>query len=226
MFSSKALGAKLALFSPAITGLVNNDPVSTWSDLSGNGNDATASGAQRPVWIAQGVAGLPVVRFSGSQVMTHSLSLGSSPAAAVIVAKVNTASGNPGIFASCAPNSALGINFNSGYSSTAIAAYYNSFVYGSVSITGAWHILTQSIASYSATGGVEIGTDGLIDVRTGAGTYGGDSLERRVIGAGDTAAGYMSGDIGCIIVWDSAVSLALRGRVQQAQGYTFRIATH
>lgn len=49
-----------------ITGLVNNDPISTWADSSSAGRDATGSGANRPTWIASGLNGLPTVRFTAA----------------------------------------------------------------------------------------------------------------------------------------------------------------
>jgi hypothetical protein len=57
----------------AISGLSNNDPVSTWSDSSTSGWDATASSGDRPTYITNAQNSLPIVRFSGS----NHLSLGS-----------------------------------------------------------------------------------------------------------------------------------------------------
>lgn len=47
-------------------GLSDNDPVSTWTDSSGNGNDATSTGGARPTFKTAIVNGMPVVRFDGS----------------------------------------------------------------------------------------------------------------------------------------------------------------
>jgi len=51
----------------AITGLANNDLISTWTDLSGAGNDATAAGAARPIYKTAILNGLAVARFNFSQ---------------------------------------------------------------------------------------------------------------------------------------------------------------
>ena len=56
-----------------ITGLANNDPVSTWSDVSGKGRDFTAAGALRPTFITDAQNGLPCVRFGGTQYMIHAV---------------------------------------------------------------------------------------------------------------------------------------------------------
>ena len=48
-----------------ITGLVDGDPVTTWFDLSGNGNNPTQSTAsKKPTYKTNIVAGKPVVRFA------------------------------------------------------------------------------------------------------------------------------------------------------------------
>ncbi len=46
--------------------LSNNDPVSTWTDSSGNARDATGVTTTRPLYIANARNGLPVVRFDGT----------------------------------------------------------------------------------------------------------------------------------------------------------------
>lgn len=48
-----------------ITGLIDNDPVSTWEDQSGNSLDVTGAGATRPLYRANIINGLPIVRFDG-----------------------------------------------------------------------------------------------------------------------------------------------------------------
>jgi hypothetical protein len=46
-------------------GLSDNDPISTWADSSGNGNDAIGVGGARPIFKTAILNGLPVVRFDG-----------------------------------------------------------------------------------------------------------------------------------------------------------------
>jgi hypothetical protein len=51
----------------AITGLNDNDPVATWLDSSGNGNNATQGTAgARPLYKTGIINGLPVVRFDAT----------------------------------------------------------------------------------------------------------------------------------------------------------------
>lgn len=64
---SDVAGLKLWLKADAITGLNNDDPVTTWSDQSGQGNDVTqADSVKRPLYKTAISNGLPVVRFDGS----------------------------------------------------------------------------------------------------------------------------------------------------------------
>jgi hypothetical protein len=58
-------GLKVWLKADAIVGLADTDPVSTWSDSSGQGNDGTASLTVRPLYRTGIVNGKPVVRFDG-----------------------------------------------------------------------------------------------------------------------------------------------------------------
>lgn len=49
-----------------ISGLADADPVSTWPDSSGNGYNATGSGASRPSWRVGLASGHPTVDFDGA----------------------------------------------------------------------------------------------------------------------------------------------------------------
>lgn len=46
--------------------LSNNDPISTWSDSSGNSNDVTGTGSTRPLYKTNIQNSLPTVRFDGT----------------------------------------------------------------------------------------------------------------------------------------------------------------
>lgn len=51
-----------------INGLSNNDPIDTWTDISGSGNDVTQGTAtQQPLYTTNISNGLPAVRFDGGQ---------------------------------------------------------------------------------------------------------------------------------------------------------------
>lgn len=50
----------------AITGLADNDPISTWPDSSGTGRNATATATERATYQTNEKNGLPIVRFDGT----------------------------------------------------------------------------------------------------------------------------------------------------------------
>lgn len=62
----KLAGLRLWLAADRITGLANGDPVSSWTDLSGQGNHATQSTtAAKPLWKTGIANGRPGVLFDG-----------------------------------------------------------------------------------------------------------------------------------------------------------------
>lgn len=74
--------------------LNNDDPVSTWPDLSGNYNDATASGSLRPLYKTNIIGGQPVVRFDGSDDVLNLNSAISTARTVIIVQKPETPNAN------------------------------------------------------------------------------------------------------------------------------------
>lgn len=67
-------GCKLWLDAGQIGGLVDDDPVGSWPDASGQGNDGSVQvGSFRPRWRTNVVNGLPVVRFNGTDTYTVTL---------------------------------------------------------------------------------------------------------------------------------------------------------
>ena len=64
--NAKSAGAGLVLDARRLTGLNDGDAVSTWSDVSGNGRNATGVGTERPLYKTAIQGGQPVLRFDGS----------------------------------------------------------------------------------------------------------------------------------------------------------------
>lgn len=60
-----------------IGGLSDGDPVTTWSDSSGNSVDLSQTGSARPTYKTSIINGLPVVRFDGSDDLLSSSSFSS-----------------------------------------------------------------------------------------------------------------------------------------------------
>lgn len=91
-------GLVLWLKADAITGLSDSDPVSTWTDSSGNSNSATGSGTARPLYKTGILNSLPVVRFDGvNDTLRITRNAGLEPSAVTIIAVFRGAAA-PGSF--------------------------------------------------------------------------------------------------------------------------------
>lgn len=80
-----------------------DDPISSWSDFSGNGNTATGSLTARPTYKTNVINSLPVARFDGSNdFLTIARNSGLEPTAATwfAVVRADTSPGNFRYFAS------------------------------------------------------------------------------------------------------------------------------
>ena len=79
--------------SDSITGLADADPISTWSDSSGNGNHLTSSGSARPLYKTSQINSLPVVRFDGSddQIVSGSFAISSEITTTIVFKVASTA---------------------------------------------------------------------------------------------------------------------------------------
>ena len=79
--------------SDSITGLADADPISTWSDSSGNGNHLTGSGSARPLYKTSQINSLPVVRFDGSddQIISGSFAISSKITTTIVFKVASTA---------------------------------------------------------------------------------------------------------------------------------------
>lgn len=84
-------GLKLWLDASAITGLNNNDSVTTWADISGNGNDVTQStGSKKPTYQTNQINGLPAVVFDGvDDQLENSMSMAAGAKTLVVIGKLS-----------------------------------------------------------------------------------------------------------------------------------------
>lgn len=75
---------RIWLQSDKILSLNDNDPVVTWSDYSGNGNDVTQPNASfRPIYKTNILNGKPVIRFSGSNDRLRKTAFATFPTTAI-----------------------------------------------------------------------------------------------------------------------------------------------
>lgn len=85
---------RLWLKADAITGVADGGSVASWQDLSGHNYHATNSTpTERPTFVANGVNGLPIVRFDGSQNLASSAPTANAEQTIVAVIRPNLLSG-------------------------------------------------------------------------------------------------------------------------------------
>lgn len=91
---SSFAGLFLHVAADEIVGLVDGDPVATWSDLSGDGNDlAQATASLQPSYQTAEVNGLPAVRFAGDYLASAAFASAiSQPVTIFVVAKLSASS--------------------------------------------------------------------------------------------------------------------------------------
>jgi hypothetical protein len=90
-FDPSSIAGLLAWYKADSLSLNDGDPVSTWTDSSGSGNDATEASGARPLYQTNELNGLPVVQFDGvDDQMVSSLSMATKPFTAFAVVKFAT----------------------------------------------------------------------------------------------------------------------------------------
>lgn len=228
---SGTTGAKLVLYAPAMRGYANYDLVETWADLSGKGNDAAASViASRPTYRTAIQGGMPGLNFLSRNgvVGNWNYTLTSETVIQVLQAasqgtfaryftqsdaSLDYATSNPYI-----PllKNGVGNNNITGYDVTgfrSIIAYNSAWSIATATHSGSFIVnFLNGIAGSSASG-----TLSKLFTRFGIGTTPlADNLA-------PTEA--INGYIGGLVAYDAAISASLRQRIQQSNGFTFRIAT-
>jgi hypothetical protein len=222
-FRPLAAGATLALDARFISGLNNDDPISTWSGRNTSG--ATASSTARPTYKTNILGGNPVARFDGSN---DEMAPDESDVAKCVFAVVDLASdANHGLIGNSfgdnggATSNGKTCSWHSGSYKLAIkgSETWNSngnFVLGERAF---WN--GQSATNTSADAGVVVFDRNV----SGAVTWDpSSSQDRYKIGRQGTSFTFLNGDIGALIVLDSTPSDALRKRVEKHLAFSFKIS--
>ena len=220
----------------AISGLSNNDPVSTWSDSSTSGLDATASSGDRPTYITNAQNSLPIVRFSGiNHLGLGSTNLFRNVGGGTIYAVIKNVATNQRcavMFVSAGPSSAFArltmesglLNNTDKYGAGGRRLDADSFrsIATSASINTNWRLL-GAVADW--TGSVlTVYLDAVQDGQDTSFHSGGSNTsntatgsENTCIGSGiDTGGNNYDGDIAEIVVAHAALSTGDR---QKLEGY-------
>lgn len=201
---SSIAGLKLWLKADSLV-LNDADPISTWTDSSGNGFNATASGTARPTYKTAIQNTQPVARFNGStNGMNVAQIISAQPDTVIISAKAQTGtSGRMWDGISGSGEQLFQLNA-SGF----LQMYAGSaFVVDAVDHYGAWHVFTaifNGASTFSYLDGTQAATG---NPGTNAG-----ATANYLGWSGLTT--FMTGDIGEVLVYDTALSSTNRGLVE------------
>lgn len=211
---SDIAGLKLWLKADAITGLSDGNAVTTWSDSSGQGNDATqAVAGSKPLYKTNIINGNPVVRFDGTD---DSLNLGDVAAFdfgtnnfSIFMVGKNTTN-LPGFFAKdtdTGDGNGLYIQRQADKFS-----YWNGSAYITITMDSEYHLF-GIVRSGTGANQLELRLDG------GSATTGTDArtlsnASNATIGAFSNLMFPLNGDIAEVIIYDSALSAADRQRIE------------
>lgn len=231
---SGTTGAKLVLYAPAMRGYADNDPVGTWSDLSSNANNATSTGTNRPTYKTAIQGGMPVLRFNGTPNRLDCATSCFSGANARTVIGCYKPLNSSGTFnyPICGQSGSTGSLSNTGtwfqiqartqivVGDPYLACYSNDLGNGATTPDANAKVAS---ASYNGTTAFLYKNGDL--KASGAKTLNTNLVVFRIGFDGETNFNnFANADIFSVIVYTSASS-EMRQRIQQSNGFTFRIAT-
>lgn len=238
-FNPRSMGAGLVLDARYID-QADNTAVSTWSDRSGNGWDATqASGALQPTLQTAEFGGQNIVRFDGSNdrfTANGAIGILNNVGGATLLSavKYNSVSTNQSLFgmATALGNTRATLNFNStnGYGTGGRRLDSNSFQsvasnLGGVSTTRT--LLQTAVLSFSSAE-LNLFLDGISAASSTSFQTAGNTSSTNAtivtIASSTGGAEYFAGDVGTIVAFALALNGGQRKRVEHAAAFSFKIA--
>lgn len=220
-FRPLAAGATLALDARFISGLSNDDPISTWSGRETSG--ATASSTARPTYKTNILGGNPVARFDGSNdVMTPD----ESDVARCVFAVVDLASdANHGLIGDSlsgvqATPGGRACSWHSGGYKLAIKGSETWNNNGNFVLAERAFWNGASATNTDANAGVVVFDRNVSSSVTWIPSSGNDTYR---IGRQGSTFTFLDGDVGAIIVLGNTPSDALRKRVEKHLAYSFKL---
>lgn len=207
-FSPSDISGMVAWYrSEDLAGLSNGDPITSWTDASGNGWAATNAGSPRPIKIT-GPNSLPAAAFGGTHNLVHYIGNNTTPTIFAVVQMTNTMTGYRGIFQMGDANASGSMMLANHSTALKWGVYTTAEQAASTQLTAANTPMLLTMVDNAASGGTFY-TNGVAN-----GTWTGDSIgssEKRI---GGSAAQLLQGYISEIIVYDSNLSTPNREAVE------------
>lgn len=212
-------GATVCLDSRFLTGFADGDSVGTWTGRAGTSVNATqASGSLKPLYkTSVTINGNPVVKFDGTddEMVTPDLSL-SQPYTIVAATRVNSIGSGYNSF--CDSSNGNALLFANVAGSTKLAVYAGSQIS---------HATAISINNNFVCSGVFNGTSSLVCLNGGSpvtGNAGTGGYAAVRLGTNWNESAFHSNAQGAVAIFPSALSNALRRRIEHSFALSFRIA--
>ena len=234
-FKPKSIGASLGFDARFISGTTSGSAISTWSDLSGNANDATqATSANQPTYETNVSGGCPGVKFDGSN---DSLACGSFVSVTQLslftAIKIATATSTPRTIFYQGNYNVYTTNFNwiGLTAGTGSAVKYNFGNYnnptdGSVISTSTFSAASQIVGGcVNDSGTNRLFINGTQDATSTSQTINLNTSSRPTLGkTGPANFDYNNGHVLALILSPSVVAAPLRRRIDHSLGFSFKIA--
>jgi hypothetical protein len=222
-------GLQLWLKADGITGLNDGDPISTWSDESGQGNHATqATAGLKPLYKVNILNGKPAVRFDGINDYLNAHTLLFPPTATVFaVVRNNTKASDAQIISRRSSTASAPIAFQLYLAATDRAAVNarDDASHLAVALAAAGLVAAQIVTGIRNGNDVEVRRNG-ISVGTGSNTLETTTTDQTRIGAKATGAptDYLDGDIAELIMYNRVLTDGERDKIEAYLGQKYNIA--
>lgn len=222
-FRPLAAGATLALDARFISGLSNDDPISTWSGRDTSG--ATASSTARPTYKTNILGGNPVARFDGTNdVMTPD----ESDVARCVFAVVDLASdANHGLIGNSIAAGGGGATA-SGRACSWHSGSYKLAIKGSETWNNSGDYVLAERAFWNGASATNTDANAgvvVFDRNVSSSVTWDPSAINNIyrIGRQGATFTFLNGDVGAIIVLDGTPSDSLRKRIEKHLAYSFKL---
>lgn len=184
--------------------LADSTLVSTWTDSSGNGNNATAAGGNRPTYKVNIKNSKPAVQFSGTNLMTTA-AFGAALSQPSTVFLVGQAAGASTFMDGIIAGSRHLLDFNTG---TTVRALAGSGITSNATVAQFNYF---TVIFNGASSSLQVNANTAVSGDTGANTLTGVTL-----GANFTPTASLNGYIGEVLIYNALLSAA---QITQVQNY-------
>lgn len=239
-FNARDAGASAVFDARFIIGLSNGSLISTWSDRSGNGWNATASGTARPTYSTNSFGGNAGLQFNGTvnsmNISSNSFALFQNVSGGMLMGVAIDSNPSGGAashlicswFTNASPNTRIGIFTrltSVGITTGGRRLDADTFASTPLSSSGINSSIITGLANFSGNlittrqNGTSVGTN---TFPSGAG----NTSNTASVGAtvGGTSVTYFIGKIGLVLAFGSLPSNSVVKRCEQSAAFSFKIS--